>query len=262
MLVIGPPSKAKQFGMTLIELMVGLVVGLVVIGGALTLLLSSLNNQKSHNQVVRLNQDMRAIMDLMVRDITRAGFATDNPASNASSLLANPFFVHSGASSTDLSIISTTSPGSLTVLDGTGNCILYAYNRDYAGEVPPEIGDDERFGFLKEGEDVYIRVSGASNSISECDASAASSEWHLMNSSVIEFTNLEFEVSSYLYNATAASTTSGSCVDDDSCLIVRTVKVGMTARVEEEPALSQTLTETVRIRNDKFVASYASDSIN
>jgi type IV pilus assembly protein PilW len=261
MLVFGPPSKAKQSGMTLIELMIGLVVGLVVIGGALTLLLTSLNNQKSHNQVVRLNQDMRAIMDLMVRDIRRAGFATDNPASNASSLLANPFFVHTGASTTDLSIINT-STDSLTVLDGTGNCILYAYNRDYAGEVPPAVANNERFGFLKEGDDVYIRVSGASNSVSECDTSVASSEWYLMNSSVIEFINLEFEVSSDLYNATTASTASGSCVDDDSCLIVRTVKVDMTARVEDEPALLQTLTETVRIRNDKFVASYASSSIN
>ncbi|NRP46105.1 MULTISPECIES: PilW family protein [unclassified Marinobacterium] len=261
MLMPGFNSKSKQSGMTLIELMIGLVVGLVVIGGALTLLLSSLNNQKSHNQVVRLNQDMRAIMDLMVRDIRRAGFATDNPASNASSLLENPSFVHTGTSTTDLSIVNT-GANSLTVLNGTGNCILYAYNRDYAGEVPPVISNNERFGFLKEGNDVYIRVSGASNSISECDTDVSSSEWYLMNSTVIEFTDLEFEVSSDLYNATAASTASGSCVDDDSCLIVRTVKVDMTARVEDEPTLSQTLTETVRIRNDKFVASYAASSIN
>ena len=248
---------SKQSGFNLIELMVGLVVGLVVLGAALTAFLLILTTQKENNQIVRLNQDMRAIADLMVRDIRRAGFLTDNfdnPESTAEYLLDNIFFKE--ASGADLTVVNMGS--STTSINGSGNCIMYSYNRDNDyGTNGPELDSNEHFGFKIANNAIWVRVSGTTNSDVDCEDGG----WYQMNNDSVDFTGLNFTVSSAIYDVTnEASTASASCPVGNSCLIVRTVDISMTAQVEDLPNITQTIEETVRLRNDKFVASVASGS--
>lgn len=74
-----------QAGLTLIELMVGIAIGLLLIGGATTLFLSNLDSSRRLLLEARLNQNVRAAAELITRDLRRAGYwneAVDNVRMN------------------------------------------------------------------------------------------------------------------------------------------------------------------------------------
>jgi len=65
--------NTRNRGFTLIELMVALVLGLVVVGGVMGVFMSTYQANAQNIKSVRLNEEMRAVMSLMTRDIRRAG---------------------------------------------------------------------------------------------------------------------------------------------------------------------------------------------
>ncbi|HHZ71202.1 MAG TPA: hypothetical protein EYN54_13210 [Methylococcaceae bacterium] len=69
-------TRKQQAGLTLVELMIGLLVGTIIIAGGLRVFTVVIRGQSDNVKLTRLNQDMRAMMDIMVRDIRRAGFVT------------------------------------------------------------------------------------------------------------------------------------------------------------------------------------------
>ena len=66
-------QRAGSAGFTLIELMVALVLGLVVVGGVMGVFMSTYQANAQNIKSVRLNEEMRAVMSMMTRDIRRAG---------------------------------------------------------------------------------------------------------------------------------------------------------------------------------------------
>lgn len=60
-------------GFTLIELMIALLLGSVALSAAVGLLSSTLALHRDSLQRTRMNQDLRQLVDVMQRDITRAG---------------------------------------------------------------------------------------------------------------------------------------------------------------------------------------------
>jgi prepilin peptidase dependent protein B len=68
------PAKPRRRGLSIIELMVGVTVGMVVIGGALSLFARNLNGSRQLLLETRLNQDLRGAVDLVTRDLRRAGY--------------------------------------------------------------------------------------------------------------------------------------------------------------------------------------------
>ena len=85
-------THKQQAGVTLVELMIGLLVGLIVIAAGMNIFTTSIRGQTDNINLTRLNQDMRTMMDIMARDIRRAGFVTSDPETNFASLQNNPFF--------------------------------------------------------------------------------------------------------------------------------------------------------------------------
>ena len=69
-------------GFSLVELMVGVAVGLFVVLAASAIYLNATATGRDSAHVNRLNQDMRAIMDVMVADVRRAGFWSQAAAGN------------------------------------------------------------------------------------------------------------------------------------------------------------------------------------
>ncbi len=63
----------RNRGFTLIELMVALVLGLVVIGGVMGVFISTYQANAQNIKAVRLNEEMRAVMSMITRDVRRAG---------------------------------------------------------------------------------------------------------------------------------------------------------------------------------------------
>lgn len=63
----------RHRGFTLIELMVSLVLGLVVIGGVMGVFISTYQANAQNIKAIRLNEEMRAVMSMITRDVRRAG---------------------------------------------------------------------------------------------------------------------------------------------------------------------------------------------
>lgn len=71
------------------ELMVGLTVGFIVIGGIMTIYTQTAGSSASTISSARLNQELNAIMQLMTNDIRRAGYWADFAPSSSND--KNPF---------------------------------------------------------------------------------------------------------------------------------------------------------------------------
>ncbi len=68
-------SKRKyQTGLTLVELLVGIAIGMLLIVGATSLFLSNLDSSRRLLLEARLNQNLRSAAELITRDLRRASY--------------------------------------------------------------------------------------------------------------------------------------------------------------------------------------------
>jgi type IV pilus assembly protein PilW len=78
--------KHSQRGLSIIELMVGVAIGMFIIGGAIKLFVDMFGNNRRLLLEARVNQDLRAAADIIARDVRRAGYwsaaVSAQPASN------------------------------------------------------------------------------------------------------------------------------------------------------------------------------------
>ncbi len=75
------PPKRGQAGVTLVELMIAMVVGLIVIGAAIALIVSLMRSNNDSIRSMRLSQEMRAVADIVTMEVRRARSLVD-PLSN------------------------------------------------------------------------------------------------------------------------------------------------------------------------------------
>ena len=97
--------RARSRGFSLVELMVGMVIGLIVVGAVTALVLSMMRSNRQTLQSTRLNQELRATLAVIANDLKRAR-SVDDPFTIATAAGGNPF-----------EMINSATPG----------CIRYGY---------------------------------------------------------------------------------------------------------------------------------------
>ena len=65
----------RQRGMSLVELMVGVTVGLFIVAAAVTLVAGQLADNRKLTRELQVQQDLRATGDIITRQLRRAGYA-------------------------------------------------------------------------------------------------------------------------------------------------------------------------------------------
>ncbi len=70
-------SRSRQRGLSLVEMMVGLAVGLLVVAGATMVVTTQLGDSRRLLLETQLQQDLRASADIITRDLRRAGAWND-----------------------------------------------------------------------------------------------------------------------------------------------------------------------------------------
>ena len=205
--------KHAQRGLTLIELMIGMVIGLIVSGIALNLYLSTLNISTQTANTVRLNQEMRLIMDMMVSDIRRAGYG-DTP---------------DGVSVAYSSIVSGGVPISI-FKDGGEDCLVISYNADSDADI-------ELFAYkLASGTVRLSELSATSTSTASVNCSSFSVWENLSSTDISAFSALSF--------------TSNAASSGWASTLPKVITVSLSASSAQDSKIFRQLIETVRVRNE------------
>lgn len=173
--MLSPPCTARarvarQSGMTLTGLMIGMTLGTLVLSGISTLYLLSVQGSTDTLRAIRLNQELRSVIELMQQDIRRAGYwaaaHTEDPAEN-------PFQSEIAAINNDLSI-------GAALGEPDASCLVYSYDLNDNGAIgvcdgcalseapfdaaPYDQSNVEMFGFRLRNGAVQMRARRANQS--------------------------------------------------------------------------------------------------
>jgi Tfp pilus assembly protein PilW len=208
-------------GISLVELMVAIAVGM-----ALLLLITQIFvNQVAANTILlketRLNQELRAIMDLSVRDVRRAGYwgtaISGAWYESSPGVFANPL--------NSITIGDSLNPGDAV----SGSSMSYSYDVNGNGAID----DDENF---------TIRLNG--NVVEMVQGIATPVTTPLSDPGSTLITGLSFSI--------VPATVAVSCVASGTnpTLTIRQITIALTGRLASDPTVVRSLQDTDRIRAD------------
>lgn len=238
-----PRLAAAQRGLSIVELMIGIALGLFLVAGAVTLFVSHLGNSRRMLQEARVNQDLRAAADLISRDLRRAGYWENAMAGTvitapATTATANPYRI---------------------VTDNAGaSTIEYNFSRD-VGADNNAVDNNECFGFRLSGGVIEMKT-------------ACTPTWQaLTDSGTITVSALTLTPSETPIDA-RDSCARACCSDADvaagvpaTCVVanitagarcpevnVRRYQLSLTANATTDATVRRTLQTSVRVRNDEM----------
>ncbi len=220
--MLNTTRPSKHSGLSLVELMIAITVGLVIVTGVLSLFLSAVRSNSDNLKATRLNQDLRTAMAVMVRDIRRAG-AWGGAAANVanSTLLSNPF-------------TNTVNTTDLTV---NGSCITYTYDAPPADGL---INNNEYYGFKLNTGAVQMRT-GDSTTSSAAHGCSDGSWQSLTDGGTITINTLTFALAE-----------TSIPLGGGGNRIIRAVTITLAGSLNSDAGVSRTLIENVRIPNDRY----------
>lgn len=238
----------KQTGLTLIEIMISLLIGLIIISATIGIYITAIRGSTDTLRSARLNHDLDSALALMVNDIRRTGYWSG--AMVGSNSANNPFT----QATTDLQIPSA-------------SCVLYTYDTGFvgtgAGTGVGFVDANEYYGFKREGTNIQMRTSG--NTTADC----AQGQWENFNVSAgneqIGVTNLTFTESfrclrkrvaavptDLSYNTTCAEVDiAGNLATGDRVIETREITITLAGRVNQDQSITKNLTGRVKVRNDR-----------
>lgn len=208
-------QPAPQRGLSLVELMIGLALGLFIVAGALGIHFQHLTTTAELRLQAQLNHEMRAAMDLVTRDLRRAGHW---PAAVSGTLAGgdgsppprNPF-------------------STLSVMKDPRLDVAYQYQ-------PP---DDVRTAFRFQ--------IGANGSLQMKIGDGVPQP--LTDTTLMEVTGFDVNLVSTpvaLPDACPSGCTGGNCPR----MIVNVLDITLSGRVKRKPEITRTLRSQVRPRNE------------
>ena len=134
--------KNKEQGFTLVELVIGLAISLILMGVAVSIFNVQRKSYSLQEQVTEMQQNVRATMDMMVREIRMAGY--DPTASG---------FIGIGTNTTTLLQILADLDGNGTSTD-TNEDITYRYYNASDATYPRQIKRNTGGGFQPFSENI------------------------------------------------------------------------------------------------------------
>lgn len=263
-------KKTNQSGFTLIELMISLVLGLIVVGGVISIFMGVVKSSSNTLKMTKLNYEMSILMTMMMRDIRRAGFdqcildielppttpaclardtaGSEGDAADSSKSSFNQF------GDTALSVRQdidnpTTNPGA----QGLGECILYAYDYNQDGVVD----DAELFGYRLDNAGVVEMRTSVTNAaaivVGTADDSCTTGSWaELTDGDTIDITTLTFNLadSACLNSEDSTDCYATAPTAGDKTIEVRLIEITMIGELTNDSAINTSFTHSVRVRND------------
>lgn len=238
--------KRKQKGFTLIEIMIALMLGLIVIGGALSIYISTIRSSTDITNSARLNYDLDSVMQLVVNDIRRSGYWSQAIAE--SDARDNPFMLEGAAGNTNIFISKKTG-------EADNSCIVYSYEGETGNGT---VDTNEYYGFRMNGDGIDMRSSVTDVANASCDDPG---DWeNIIDTSKIVITALTFNntsfkclntTSSISYNTPCASVTAANLPSDAEAIETRQIGITVQGNVDNDSTVTKRLTAIIKVRNDR-----------
>ena len=236
------PLFDRQKGLSLIELMVAMVLSIIVVGAIVALMSNSLGASKTTIQSTRLVQEMRDGMQIMTRDLRRAGFDADaydaiNPGTNS--------FAYNNFS--DITITPDTNPDP----DNQFECILFSVDRSNAGA--PTAGDQTGFRVAQVNGVGVLQVKV--NNAGACNDAADSANWPAITDvESVNITRLSFDDSeSFTSLVRTRDTDNDGTPDVQDELTTRKIKVVLEGQLLRDATIARRFEDEVKIRNPIYL---------
>lgn len=266
----------KQQGLTLIEIMISLALGIFIIAATLQVYIGTIKSSSDTIKSARLNHDLAMAMSLMSNDIKRAGY-WGGAIIGAANLLNNSFT----RATTDIKIFNLASP-TTALTAAAGDCILYSYDANSSGALTPTILTDdvdanEYYGFrlrtvtndnnIDVGT-IEMRRSGTTT------ADCSNGVWEsIIDENMINITSVQFSfaplgtltATSRCLNASIPTTSTAPTNPTDALLCnpaptstqrvvqKRIVNIQLTGQLigADNAEVTKTLNNTVKVRNNR-----------
>ena len=227
-----PKPGRHQAGTSLVEIMVGLVLGLLIVAGASSFFLVNLVGARRLQTEARLDQDLRAAMDLVTRDLRRGGYWAN---ATGSTLTANPY--------------------AAITLDSSPPRIAFAYSRDNDNTL----GSDEQYGFrLNTDAAGEISLDFLLNSAWQTVTDTRTMKLDLAQSNIERLSIMDTGTPPVPTSVDQPIALNNACPNGcaTTCQVTaRAYRITLTGISKTDPGLTRTLTSTVRVRNDVVAGS-------
>lgn len=226
--------KRSQQGFSLIELMIALVAGLIVIGAVLAFTVSTVRAYSENIRSTRLTQDLRSGMNVVQRELRRAGF--------------------DGVATTR--VLTDINPSTFTELTIDGECVIYRYDRSLGGAGGLPQGAEIR-GIRRNATAGTLQINADGSPVS-CGGSTG---WQdVSDPAVVNLTDFEPQLRECRFCARFSSgvDAAGNPVFDIATGSARNLSLTLTGSLRNDATLSRQVTDSVRIRAEDV--SFVNDS--
>ena len=203
-------------------MMISSTIGLIAMTGVISMFATSVKSNGDNLKRVRLNQELRAIMDVMVRDTRRAGYWRD-----ADGVMPNPF--------------------STLNVSNDGSCITYSYDftETYDFAAPSPLDDADNFGFRLLDDGVKYRKNSTT-----C---GSTTDWELISDpNAITITGLNFTLNTTCSNLTSEINTdcmANNPAPGDILSYMYILDITLAGELSSDNTVTYSLTDSVSIRN-------------
>ncbi|MFN0184963.1 MAG: PilW family protein [Aquabacterium sp.] len=223
----GRSTRLRQAGLSLVELMVGITIGLFVVAGASLIATNQLADNRRLMLETQIQQDLRAAADIIVRDLRRSGYWASSHtglALNGGAVAENPYAATSPASAA--SAVSE---------------ITYQYSLD--GDVDNgAIDAREQMGVRLEGGVVQMRLG--------------ESGWQaLTDAGTVLITQFEITVNGRRIDLPCMKACPPGAADCPRRQEVRDVSVLIVGRAVHDARVTRSVRGDTRLRNDLISGS-------
>ena len=216
------PTQGRMQGVLLIELMIGITIGLLIAAGAVTFVAGHLNDNRRLLLESRLMQDLRTAADIVARDLRRAGYWA--AAADGIALVGN-------------GPVASNPYAALAPSAAASDSVSFGYSRDVTENGV--VDSNEQFGFRLRNGALEIQL-GATN-------------WQaLTDTSTLVVT--AFRVTPTVQSVDLGDACAAACpIGSATCpprLSVRSLAVEISGRALADAAVVRTVRSGVRLRAD------------
>jgi prepilin peptidase dependent protein B len=230
-------TRHQQRGLSLIEMMVGITVGMIVVAGASLLMVNQVEDHRRLVLETQVQQDLRAAADLILRDLRRAGFR-ERPeegvwAAGAADPIPNAYADAASAAA-------------------NGSEIEYGYSRhddrearsNFRTPTNPEdnvVTSDERFGYRISNDVLQFKLGG--------------SRWQpLTDPNTLTVTEFDVRINAQLIDLSefcSPPCAAAGCQTQH----VKDVRLVLSGQAKHDASVVRRVEVNTRLRNDQIVGS-------